>query len=93
MQRSTFPLLLPGSTGSVEFDGLTSQDTMSVDRSSCDHYPPTCQLPISGHRILSRLRRGASLLYQSQPLSLVINRLEVMCVCVCVCNIYLSDKV
>ena len=43
-------------------------------------YPPPPKshtLPLSGHRQLSRLRRAAFLLYQSQPLCIIISRLEV----------------
>ena len=39
--------------------------------------PPSHTLPLSGHRQLSRLRRAAFLLYQSQPLCIIISRLEV----------------
>ena len=39
--------------------------------------PKSHTLPLSGHRQLSRLRRAAFLLYQSQPLCIIISRLEV----------------
>ena len=39
--------------------------------------PPNHTLPLSGHRQLSRLRQAAFLLYQSQPLCIIISRLEV----------------
>ena len=46
----------------------------------CQAPPPPSHshtLPLSGHRQLSRLRRAAFLLYQSQPLCIIISRLEV----------------
>ena len=40
-------------------------------------FPRSHTLPLSGHRQLSRLRRAAFLLYQSQPLCIITSRLEV----------------
>ena len=48
----------------------------SINLDPTDH-APSSPLPLSGHRLLSRLRKGAFLLYQSQPLGIVITRLEV----------------
>ena len=48
----------------------------SINLDPTDH-TPSSPLPLSGHRLLSRLRKGAFLLYQSQPLGIVITRLEV----------------
>lgn len=53
-------------TGAISFE--VSEATIAT---------PSSPLPIAGHRFLSRLRRGACLLYQSAPLGLVISRLEV----------------
>jgi len=56
--------------------GRKAQSVSSIDLDPADG-APSSPLPLSGHRQLSRLRRGAFLLYQSQPLSIVITRLEV----------------
>ena len=64
------PLIQGGNMSVVEFD---APPPPLPEATPTDHTP----LPLSAHRQLSRLRRGACLLYQSQPLSLVISRLEV----------------
>ena len=52
---------------------------ISLDKTVSDSFPPSSRpsLPLSGHRLLCRLRRAACLLYQSEPLAIVHARLEV----------------
>ena len=64
---------------SVDLNGGPSASSAAAV-SVCPPPPPPPKshtLPLSGHRQLSRLRRAAFLLYQSQPLCIIISRLEV----------------
>ena len=60
---------------SVDLSG--GQSASSAAAVSVCPPPKSHTLPLSGHRQLSRLRRAAFLLYQSQPLCIIISRLEV----------------